>query len=288
MSNSSLTPLPRLPLPTIPPLSPVKGNQLTLPSVKTVPSLAPEISPIKTIPSVVPTVEAKDNQLTLPSVLQTATLHPIKTQPTLQIPLSHKPLDKLPVIKLPPPPIIVPSPVIPSVVKLPSMVIPPAIIPSVQPPSLSTKQIPIIEKQYIRELQFASLSGNRIIRTEPPPVVTHLSENRIIKKEELPKEIPKEIESCCVCYEDVTYPLVCKHSICGDCAVNLQAPECPVCKKFLEGKVVTDEKLATILSRQDQAKQKELYANYLASVYLQENPDANQEEIYQLYQNQDN
>jgi hypothetical protein len=131
------------------------------------------------------------------------------------------------------------------------------------------------QNQYIRELELAPLSPRspRVMKPTSPVVVTHPVQQGAT-------------ETCCICY-DTEIPtnnlLGCQHPVCSECIGQLRAPECPMCKKFIEGPLVTGELLAEILNRQEQAKMEEETANYLAGLYLQENPEANPEEVYARY-----
>ena len=268
----------------LPPLPPVI-TKLTTPSA--LPSLPPVIS--ATLPQTTPV--ANQPIYKLPPVLQTAVLPVIKTQPTLSIPSSIKSMPSLPTIRLPPPSsnLLTTLPIQTTVnqtkVNQPTVQqvqqIPPVVYPNTKVQTKS--QTSPIEKQYTRELQLAPLSTglDKIIRTRDPTIIVHSSSGPSFGKDLIKKE---KTEQCCVCYNDVQNMLVCRHSVCADCMSHLQAPECPICKKILEGPVVTDDLLTGILDKQEQARMKEQNANYLASVYLQENPDADMNEIYQFYQ----
>lgn len=130
--------------------------------------------------------------------------------------------------------------------------------------------------QYMRELMLAPLSPRspRINRLNPK-VVTH-------------SNIPTITQTCCVCYDEEipsSSLLKCNHPVCSDCIKQLQAPECPMCKTFLQGSLVTDVVLADIMNRQEQSRLNELTSNYLAGLYMQEHPEANPEEVYERYRN---
>lgn len=93
-------------------------------------------------------------------------------------------------------------------------------------------------------------------------------------------------ETCCICYDEEipsTDLLNCKHPVCGECIGQLQKAECPFCREALEGPLVTDAALANILNREEQARLAEINANYMAGLYLQENPEADPEEVYRMY-----
>ena len=136
---------------------------------------------------------------------------------------------------------------------------------------------PIKISQYTQELQMTPLSPRspRVKINNLPIVVTHNVE-------------PIQTETCCICYDEEipTHNLLtCKHPVCGECVKELNKPECPMCKQFLAGALVTDNVLADIMNRQEQARLNEITANYLAGVYLEENPEADPEEVYDRYRN---
>ncbi len=139
--------------------------------------------------------------------------------------------------------------------------------------------LPIKNQQYTSELHLAPLSP-RLSRNKPkiPKVVT---------KKVVPKVLEKT-ETCCICYDEeipTSNLLTCKHPICGECTGQLQKAECPFCKKYLEGPLVTDFIIADIINREEQAKNEDITANYLAGIYLREHPHANPEEVYARYRN---
>ena len=207
----------------------------------------------------------------------------------------------LPPIVSPPtlPPVISPiiSPLTP-LIQLPDIPQNPADIPLPSQPTMTTSNInpfpqllPLlpdiprnpdnIKKQYTQELQLAPLSPRspRVQRTTTPTIVIHQT---------IPTRptAPTKTETCCICYdEEIPTPnlLTCKHPVCGECVTQLQAPECPMCKHFLEGPLVSDVILADILNRQEQARLNDMTANYLAGLYLEENPNADPEEVYRRY-----
>jgi len=131
-----------------------------------------------------------------------------------------------------------------------------------------------IMNQYMNELQVAPLSP-RSPRVRPTNVsiVSHPVHKTVT-------------ESCCICYDEeisTTNLLNCKHPVCEECISQLQKPECPMCKSFLSGPLVTDNMLADIMNRQEQARLNEMSANYLAGMYLEEHPEANAEDVYSMY-----
>ncbi len=137
---------------------------------------------------------------------------------------------------------------------------------------------PLTDQRFTRELQLAPLSPKspRIERKEPLIVITHSVQ---------PVQLIKT-ETCCICYDDeipTTDLLVCKHPVCGECSTHLQSPECPLCKKFLEGPLITDSILADIFNRQEQTRLVGLTTDYLAGVYLEEHPNADPTEVYDMY-----
>ncbi len=139
--------------------------------------------------------------------------------------------------------------------------------------------LPIKNQQYTSELHLAPLSP-RLSRnkTKIPKVVT---------KKVVPKVLEKT-ETCCICYDEeipTSNLLMCKHPVCGECTGQLQKAECPLCKKYLEGPLVTDFIMADIINREEQAKNVDITANYLAGIYLREHPHANPEDVYDRYRN---
>ena len=134
--------------------------------------------------------------------------------------------------------------------------------------------------QYTRELQLAPLSPKspRVVIKSDPVVLTH------------PTNLNQTVtQDCCVCYDEKIHShqqLECKHPICSVCINQLRAPECPMCKQYLKGPLVTDAALVQIMNRQEQCRADELTANYLAGLYLQEHPEANPEEVYARYRNE--
>ena len=86
-----------------------------------------------------------------------------------------------------------------------------------------------------------------------------------------------EYHKCCICYENMNdqEKLGCNHSICKICATNLRNEKCPVCKRFVEGKNITDFVLCNILQRKEEDEQE--HRNHDATmafmVQLGENPN---------------
>ena len=129
--------------------------------------------------------------------------------------------------------------------------------------------------QITTELTLAPLSPKspRITIKNTPEIKTH------------PTTVIKT-ETCPICYDSevpIHNLLTCGHPVCEECIEQLQTAECPFCKKFLEGPLVTDSILANILNREEQKRMNEITANYLAGVYLEQHPDANLEDVYQRY-----
>lgn len=56
-------------------------------------------------------------------------------------------------------------------------------------------------------------------------------------------------EKCCVCEEAMKSKdsLKCSHFVCIDCLGNMRKNECPVCRKELNGEIITDEIFSKIL-----------------------------------------
>ena len=115
--------------------------------------------------------------------------------------------------------------------------------------------------------------------TQLPPVPSSPYVSPVVSPQVTP-------EQCCICY-DAEIPsqdlLNCKHPVCGECIGQLQKAECPFCRTGLAGPLVTDAALANIYNREEQARMAEINANYMAGLYLQEHPEADPEEVYQMY-----
>ena len=60
-----------------------------------------------------------------------------------------------------------------------------------------------------------------------------------------------EYRKCSLCSESMTskHTLDCSHNVCLDCLSNLRKNECPICRKQLSGRIITDEILCNILQR---------------------------------------
>jgi hypothetical protein len=132
-----------------------------------------------------------------------------------------------------------------------------------------------MNKQYTQELSYAPISPklNHVTTITNPSVKTHKSE-------------PVATEPCCICYDEEipTHNLLkSNHPVCSECTEQLQKSECPMCDKFLEGPLVTDEILAKIINREEQGKADELSRNYLTGLYMEEHPNVDPSEIYGIY-----
>jgi len=279
----TLVPLPRVPLPTAPlPTAPLPTAPLpTLPTATLPTATLPTLptAPLPTLPTAtLPTAPLPQLPLIAPvkQPLPITTVSPLPTLPPLQpIQQLTQGLIQLPTIQQIPH--VATSPAQPTI-KLPTLT--PigqytAVVTGDKVPTIPTN--PEAQNQYTRELQLAPLSPRspRIGQQIPPAVFTHPTQ-------------PVSTETCCVCYDEeipTTKLLGCKHPLCGECIGQLQTPECPMCKKFIEGPLVTDEMLINILQRQEQARMDEETANYLAGLYLEENPEADPEEVYARYRN---
>jgi len=205
------------------------------------------------------------------------TVQPVQPVPVQPVHTTNRNLIADPNVIFSPLPALTPiRPIVPTLQVKAPIQIPQPMIPITQIPQVT---LPVINNgpNYVQELQLAPLSPKspRIVRTNAPLVVVHPT-------------VKVETETCCVCYDEeipTTNLLKCKHPLCADCTKRLPAPYCPMCKVNLEGPLVTDAALADILNRQDQAKLNELNANYLAALYLEEHPEANPEEVYEMYRN---
>ena len=94
------------------------------------------------------------------------------------------------------------------------------------------------------------------------------------------------ISECCICLDEKVNEndkLTCKHTVCPSCIALLNKPECPMCRTYLEGSLVTSELLANIMNRQEDYNQRSQTANYLASLYIQEHPEADPEDVYKRF-----
>lgn len=61
-------------------------------------------------------------------------------------------------------------------------------------------------------------------------------------------------KNCCICTEPIRERdmLKCGHSICIECLKGVRKNECPVCRKEIKGRLVTDEILMMILSKEEE------------------------------------
>ena len=303
---SVVSPLPTLaPLQRLPVVTPTQPVQLAQTTTVTspLPTLEPKLAPLPTLvplPTLAPTLVPLP-RAPLPT-LPTAPLPTLPTAPLPQLPLIASVKQPLPITTVSPLPTLPPlQPIqqltqgliqLPTIQQIPHVATSPA-QPTIKLPTLTPigqytaavtgDKVPTIptnpeaQNQYTRELQLAPLSPRspRIGQQIPPAVFTHPTQ-------------PVSTETCCVCYDEeipTTKLLGCKHPLCGECISQLQTPECPMCKKFIEGPLVTDEMLINILQRQEQARMDEETANYLAGLYLEENPEADPEEVYARYRN---
>jgi len=198
---------------------------------------------------------------------------PVNTLPKTNVPLPVNTLLSVPKPNVVLPPI--PKTTVTELITLPDIpqttTVPRTMIPN-------TNNIELT--QYTRELQLAPLSPKspRVVIKSDPVVLTH------------PTNLNQTVtQDCCVCYDEKIHShqqLECKHPICSVCINQLRAPECPMCKQYLKGPLVTDAALVQIMNRQEQCRADELTANYLAGLYLQEHPEANPEEVYARYRNE--
>ena len=134
---------------------------------------------------------------------------------------------------------------------------------------------PTINNQYKIELQFAPLS----------PQLKHITRDKVVEIT-THKVDPVKTETCCICYDEEvpsTDLLKCKHPVCKECTPLLQKAECPLCRTFLEGPLVTDEIVADLMNREEQARLNEITTNYLRGLYLEEHPEVNPEEVYEMF-----
>lgn len=60
-----------------------------------------------------------------------------------------------------------------------------------------------------------------------------------------------QYRKCTLCEESMSskHTLGCEHNVCIQCLTKLRKNECPICRKELTGKVITDEILCNILQR---------------------------------------
>jgi hypothetical protein len=233
--------------------SPILSPLPPLPNTVTSPTVSPPITSLTPLQPL-NALNNKTGVITLPDIPQTTT-HTPPTQPTLTN------ITDLPTK-------IYNGPVVGSraVLSIPNI-----------PVATIVQGSPDKQEQFTRELHFAPLSPRnpRITRNETVTLVTHATK-------------PTTTETCCICYDEEipsTNLLACEHPVCGECTAQLQTAECPMCKTFLEGPLVTDEILANILNRQEQNRLNEMTANYMAGLYLEQNPDADPEEVYRRYRN---
>jgi len=66
-------------------------------------------------------------------------------------------------------------------------------------------------------------------------------------------------EKCCICEEPISSNkgLDCDHFICCECLNKLRQTQCPICRKEISGKIVTDEILCRILTNFEKDVQQE-------------------------------
>ena len=59
--------------------------------------------------------------------------------------------------------------------------------------------------------------------------------------------------NCCVCTQHIRERdrLKCGHSICIECLNSLRKNECPVCRTRMQGRLITDEVLMLIMSKEE-------------------------------------
>lgn len=74
-------------------------------------------------------------------------------------------------------------------------------------------------------------------------------------------------EKCNICYNSMlkTYNLSCGHSVCNDCIDKIRNFNCPMCRKEIKGKIITDEIYAKILQNQENDNYEEEMENYRAA-----------------------
>jgi len=174
------------------------------------------------------------------------------------------PVYKPPTMPLPSMPVYKPPPVY----KAPPVLPPPMPVQVYKPPSVS-----MVPTSPVRPRSPSKISVSKVeVKRSPSPRIS---------------PVASPGETCCVCMSESvprSKRLVCSHAVCQDCIGNLQKNECPVCRRGLEGGYVTDETLATIVNREEQAKANEESANYLTAQAMQQGRSSRTN--YELYQAQ--
>ena len=89
---------------------------------------------------------------------------------------------------------------------------------------------------------------------QPPPNLVIVPQNNVFCENMVTTpgtDSESDDLSCCICYEEVTSREVlrCRHPICIICSESLSKPECPVCRRRLEGPSVTPNVLSMIQRR---------------------------------------
>lgn len=101
-------------------------------------------------------------------------------------------------------------------------------------------------------------------------------------------EDPGELHDCYICYDDDNRVanrnlLVCGHAICVPCLSSLRQTVCPFCRAPLEGPLLNNDLYQEIEQRQADDEQQQRDATELVALALQENPEADPDELYNRY-----
>ena len=86
-----------------------------------------------------------------------------------------------------------------------------------------------------------------------------------------------QYRKCTLCEEPMSSKdiLGCKHNVCISCLSKLRKNECPVCRRELSGKVITDEILCNILQRTEIDKHEEREHDNLMAIATELGYNAN-------------
>ena len=105
---------------------------------------------------------------------------------------------------------------------------------------------------------------------------------------ENPLENPGDLHDCYICYDDDNRVsnrnlLACGHAICVPCLSALRQTVCPFCRQPLEGPLLTRDLRHDIERRQTDDEQQQQTATMLIAMAIEEDPNANPDELYNRY-----
>jgi hypothetical protein len=96
-------------------------------------------------------------------------------------------------------------------------------------------------------------------------------------------------EDCCICMDETLQPnefLRCGHPVCINCLSGMRKNRCPMCAMPLEGPLVTDEILSSIVLREFHDEQALEDANRYIAQRMEEDPNLDPELLYREYMDQ--